>query len=336
MSEIRGEKLRFRKRDIVPLHALPSAQAEDPLIVHCPPQKRSLFRRFLRVLAGFAALWLVVFFGIYAVVESGTLDAALAQRAQTVLNNAVGPKFVAEIGGTEVRFSDNMELTVEAHDVSLHEQAGGQQVALTQSVRFILEPLALLGGRFSIREVASEGINLDATVLPKGKPIDLTNWRVDQVPARLADAFAELDRLQGFIARGGLDRMRLAGLEIASTSASGRPLTIAIDDIVLERGQDDSLSIFGAVSVNGQQTELTALTTNVGGRAEALTMRIADVRVTPFLLRRSSAGEARQGFDGSAELLLNARRADGSQAPAVSLGINMRNAGFIRMACGRS
>ncbi|MGL4198867.1 MAG: DUF3971 domain-containing protein [Allorhizobium sp.] len=328
MSEIRGEKLRFRKRDIVPLHALPSAQAEDPLIVHCPPQKRSLFRRFLRVLAGFAALWLVVFFGIYAVVESGTLDAALAQRAQTVLNNAVGPKFVAEIGGTEVRFSDNMELTVEAHDVSLHEQAGGQQVALTQSVRFILEPLALLGGRFSIREVASEGINLDATVLPKGKPIDLTNWRVDQVPARLADAFAELDRLQGFIARGGLDRMRLAGLEIASTSASGRPLTIAIDDIVLERGQDDSLSIFGAVSVNGQQTELTALTTNVGGRAEALTMRIADVRVTPFLLRRSSAGEARQGFDGSAELLLNARRADGSQAPAVSLGINMRNAGF--------
>ena len=90
MSEIRGEKLRFRKRDIVPLHALPSAQAEDPLIVHCPPPKRSLFRRFLRVLAGFAGLWLVVFFAVYAVVESGTLDAALAQRAQAVLNNALG------------------------------------------------------------------------------------------------------------------------------------------------------------------------------------------------------------------------------------------------------
>lgn len=328
MSEIRGEKLRFRKRDIVPLHALPSAQAEDPLIVHCPPPKRSLFRRFLRVLAGFAGLWLVVFFGVYAVVESGTLDAALAQRAQTVLNNALGPQFVAEIGTTEVRFSNGMELSVEARDVTLQEQAGGQQVAVTQSVRFIIEPLALLGGRFSVREVVSEGINLDATVLPKGKPIDLSNWRVDEVPERLAGAFAELDRLQGFIARGGLDRMRLGGLEIASTSASGRPLSISIDDIVLERGDDDSLSIFGAVSVNGQQTELTALTTNVGGRAEALTMRIADVRVTPFLLRRSSAGEARQGIDGSAELLLNARREDGVQTPAMSLAINMRNAGF--------
>ncbi|MDH4413268.1 MAG: DUF3971 domain-containing protein [Rhizobium sp.] len=328
MTEIRGEKLRFRKRDIIPLHALPSAQAEDPLIVHCPPPKRSLLRRFMRVLAGFAGLWLVVFFTIYAVVESGTLDAALAQRAQSVLNNALGPQFTAEIGGTEVRFSEGMELTVEARDVALHEQAGGQQVALTHSVRFILEPLALLGGRFSIREVVSEGINLDATVLPKGKPIDLTDWRVDQVPARLADAFAELDRMQGMIARGGLDRMRLAGLEIASTSSSGRPLTMSIDDIVLERGDDDSLSIFGAVSVNGQQTELTALTTNVEGRATSLTMRVADVRVTPFLLRRSSAGEARQGIDGSAELLLNARRADGGQAPSMSLGINMRNAAF--------
>lgn len=328
MSEIRGEKLRFRKRDIVPLHALPSAQAEDPLIVHCPPPKRSLFRRFLRVLAGFSALWLVVLFGVYAVVESGTLDAALTQRAQTVLNQALGPQFTAEIGGTEVRFSEGMELTVEARNVTLHEQAGGQQVALTHSVRFILEPLALLGGRFSIREVVSEGINLDATVLPEGEPVDLSSWRVDQVPVRLAEAFAELDRLQGFISRGGLDRMRLAGLEIASKNASGRPLTISIDDIVLERGDDGSLSIFGAVAVNGQQTELTALTTNVDGRATSLTMRVADIRVTPFLLRRSSTGEARQGIDGSAELLLNARRADQGQAPYASLGINMRNASF--------
>ncbi|MDZ7874178.1 MAG: hypothetical protein U5N27_14210 [Rhizobium sp.] len=328
MSEIRGEKLRFRKRDIVPLHALPSAQAEDPLIVHCPPPKRSLFRRLSRVLAGFAGLWVVVIFAVYAVVESGTLDAALAQRAQAVLNNALGPQFTAKIGGTEVRFSTGMELSVEARDVTVHEQAGGERVALTNSVRFILEPLALLGGRFSIREIVSEGINLDATVLPKGKPVDLSGWRIDHIPDRLADAFAELDRLQGFITRGGLDRMRLAGLEIASTSASGRPMTLAIDDIVLERGDDGSLSIFGAVAVNGQQTELTALTTNVDGRAESLTMRVADVRVTPFLLRRSSTGEARQGIDGSAELLLNARREAPGQDASVSLGINMQKAGF--------
>ena len=118
----------------------------------------------------------------------GSDHAALAQRAQAVLNNALGGQFTAKIGGTEVRFSDGMELTVEARDVTLHEQAGGQQVALTQSVRFIVEPLALLGGRFVIREVVSEGINLDATVLPKGKPIDLSGLRIDQVPARLAGA----------------------------------------------------------------------------------------------------------------------------------------------------
>ncbi|MFN3635406.1 MAG: hypothetical protein ACK4UZ_06705, partial [Rhizobium rhizophilum] len=88
----------------------------------CPPPKRSLFRRFLRVLVGFAGLWLIVFMGVYAVVESGALDAALAQRARTVLNDALGQQFVAEIGATEVRFSNDMELSVEARDVTLQQK----------------------------------------------------------------------------------------------------------------------------------------------------------------------------------------------------------------------
>jgi AsmA-like C-terminal region len=328
MSEIRGEKLRFRKRDIVPLHALPSAQVEDPVIVHCPPPRRSILRRVFRVLGAFAGLWLVVLMGVYAVVESGALDQALARRAQAVLDAAVAPKFRAIVGSTEVRFSADMELTVEAHDVKLTEADLGQQVALTQSVKFIVEPLALIGGRFSVREVVSEGVSLDARLLPKREPFDLNKVRIDGAPEFLASAFEELDRIQGFFARGGLDRLRIGGLEVAATSVSGRPLTLAIDDIAMERGADDSLSIFGAISVNGQQTEVTALTTNVDGRSQSLTMRVADFRLTPFLLRRSRNGDARQGIDGSAELLLSARRGGPAEARALSLGVNMRGGTF--------
>ncbi|RKE84545.1 DUF3971 domain-containing protein [Rhizobium sp. AG855] len=328
MSEIRGEKLRFRKRDIVPLHALPSAQVEDPLIVHTPPPRRSVLRRVLRVLGGLSALWLVVLMGVYAVVESGTLDQALARRAQAVLADAVAPHFHAEVGSTEVRFSANMELTVEAHDVTLTEADLGRQVALTKSVKFIVEPLALLGGRFSVREVVSDGISLDARLLPKREPLDLNKVRIDSMPAFLSGAFDELDRIQAFFARGGLDRMRIGGLEVSATSASGRPLTLAIDDIAMERGEDDSLSIFGAISVNGQQTELTALTNNVEGRAQSLTMRVADFRLTPFMLRRSMNGDPRQGIDGSAELLLSAKRGGGGVPRALSFGVNMQGATF--------
>jgi hypothetical protein len=328
MSEIRGEKLRFRKRDIVPLHALPSAQVEDPLIVHTPPPRRSILRRVFRVLGGLAGLWLVVLMGVYAVVESGALDQALARRAQAVLDAAVAPKFRAVVGSTEVRFSADMELTVEAHDVTLTETGLGQQVALTQTVKFIVEPLALIGGRFSVREVVGEGVSLDARLLPKGEPLDLNKVRIDGTPDFLAKAFDELDRIQGFFAKGGLDRLRIGGLEVAANSVSGRPLTLAIDDIAMERGADDSLSIFGAISVNGQQTEVTALTTNVDGRAQSLTMRVADIRVTPFLLRRSRNGDARQGIDGSAELLLSAKRGGTAEARALTLGVNMRGGTF--------
>lgn len=325
MSEIRGEKLRFRKRDIVPLHALPSAQVEDPLIVHTPPPRRSVLRRVFRVLGGISALWLVVLTGVYAVVESGALDQALARRAQAVLAEAVAPHFKAVVGSTEVRFSANMELAVEAHDVTLTEAGLGRQVALTKSVKFIVEPLALLGGRFAVREVVSEGISLDARLLPKREPLDLNELRIDSMPDFLASAFDEVDRIQGFFARGGLDRMRIGGLEVSATSASGRPLTLAVDDIAMERGADDSLSIFGAISVNGQQTELTALTTNAGGRAQSLTMRVADFRLTPFLLRRSMNGDPRQGIDGSAELLLSAKRDGGTEPRALTLGVNMQS-----------
>ncbi|TPP11254.1 DUF3971 domain-containing protein [Rhizobium glycinendophyticum] len=328
MSEIRGEKLRFRKRDIVPLHALPSAQVEDPLIVHTPPPRRSVLRRIFRILGGLSALWLVVLMGVYAVVESGALDQALARRAQSVLDEAVAPQFRAVVGSTEVRFSGDMELTVEAHDVKLTQAELGQQVAVTQSVKFVVEPLALLGGRFSVREVVSEGISLDARLLPKREPLDLNTVRIDSMPNVLAGAFEQLDRIQSFFARGGLDRLRIGGLEVAATTASGRPLTLAVDDIAMERGADDSLSIFGAISVNGQQTELTALTTNVGGQAQSLTMRIADFRLTPFLLRRSKNGDARQGIDGSAELLLSAKRGGASEAPALNLAVNMQGGTF--------
>lgn len=51
MSDIRGEKVKFRKREIVALHDLPSAQAHDPCIVHPGSRGR------LRTAAG-------IFFGI--------------------------------------------------------------------------------------------------------------------------------------------------------------------------------------------------------------------------------------------------------------------------------
>lgn len=318
MGEIRGEKVRFRRQDFVALHELPSALVDDPLIVHCPP-RATFARRLLRYVVGIAGLCLVVVGGVFAVIESGALDTALSNGARAVLNSAVGPAFRAEIGETAIRFSDNFQLAVEARNVAIVPEGGKSPLALTQSVAMVLDPIALLGGNFKVKEIVTHGVALDARLLPAGPPIDLANLRVDSIPAVLDRAFLELDQIQSFIAKGGLDRMRIGGLEVSTTGTNGRPLLISVDDLAMERGADDSLSFFGAVSVNGQQTEISALTVNTGGKAQSLTLRLADVRLTPFLLRRGAAGNPRQGLDGSAEVTISAKRAGEGQKPAMNM-----------------
>lgn len=94
MAEVRGEKVKFSKRDIVALHDLPSAQAEDPLIVHCPAP-RSMARALIKI---FAALFVLAFLsigGIIVSVETGSIDNALSSQAQQALERALGPHYSA-------------------------------------------------------------------------------------------------------------------------------------------------------------------------------------------------------------------------------------------------
>ncbi|PZU85660.1 MAG: hypothetical protein DI528_11815 [Shinella sp.] len=327
MGEIRGEKIRFRKEDFIPLHELPSAGVEDPIIVHCPPRS-TVLGGVGRWSFGALASFVLIAGGIFALIESGGLDSVLSDVARSALNSAVAPAYHAEIGGTAIRFAEGFQLAIEARNVSLVGESHSSPIAQTQSVRLILDPVALLGGHVRVKEIESEGVALDARLLPESEPLDMSKLRIDAIPALLENAFLQLDMVQSFIAKGGLDRMRVGGLQISATSVSGRPMTISVDDLAMERGQDNSLSIYGAISINGQQTELTALTVNNGGRAQSLTLRIADLRLTPFMLRRDNTGSPRQGLDGSSEIIIAAKRAGEGQAPAMSLTLNSQAGTF--------
>ena len=322
MGEIRGEKVRFRRQDIVRLHELPSSRVDDPLIVHCPPRS-TLVRRLLRYVLGIVGLVLVAAGGVFAVVESGALDTALSNGARTVLNTALAPGFRAEIGDTAIRFSDSFQIALEARNVAILPEGGSNPLALTESVGMVLDPIALLTGQFKVKEIVTQGVALDARLLPAGPPIDLENLRVDSIPTVLDRAFLELDQIQTFIASAGLDRMRIGGLEVSTTGINGRPLMIAVEDLAMERGADDSLSFLGTVSVNGQKTEISALTVNTDGKAQSFTLRLDDVRLTPFLLKRGAAGNPRQGLEGSAEVSISAKRAGEGRRPAVNMIANI-------------
>lgn len=318
MGEIRGEKVRFSKKDIVPLHDLPSARAEDPLIVHCPPRSTWL-GRVARFTFGLFLLSAVLCGGFFVVIESGALDATFANGAQRVLNNALAPQYRAEISGTAVRFSREWKLAVEARDVFVHRESDGLVAAETEAVRLVVDPIALLSGRFSVSEIEADGVSVDESLFSSGPPLDFTKVRIDAVPTLLEAAFTQLDLMQGFISKGGLDRMRLDGLEIAMGKARTRPVLLSVRNLVMERGVDASLTIAGTLAINGYESPISAKAVNVDGQTRSFSAWIGDVRLTPFLLRRDSRGDPRQGYDGSAEVTISARRGTGTEKPAVSM-----------------
>ncbi|WP_416796836.1 hypothetical protein [Ciceribacter azotifigens] len=318
MGEIRGEKVRFSKKDIVPLHDLPSARAEDPLIVHCPARSTWLGRT-ARFIFGLFLLAAILSGGFFVVIESGALDATFAGGAQRVLNGALAPQYRAEISGTAVRFSKEWKLAVEARDVSVYRKGDGLVAAETEAVRLVVDPIALLSGRFSVSEIEADGVSVDESLFSSGPPLDFTKLRVDAIPTLLEAAFTQLDLVQSFISKGGLDRMRLDGLEIAMGKARARPVLLSVRNLMMERGVDASLTIAGILAINGYESPISAKATNADGLTRSFSAWIGDVRLTPFLLRRDSHGDPRQGYDGSAEVTISARRGTAAEKPAVSM-----------------
>ena len=124
MSAIRGEKITFRKKDIVALHELPSAQAEDPMIVSCPPS-RSRMRKTAGATGGCIAVIFFVLAAIVFTVESGIFDGPLTRQAQAALNSAIGPRYRAEVGSTAIRFTSNLRLALEARNVNMIDEKSG-------------------------------------------------------------------------------------------------------------------------------------------------------------------------------------------------------------------
>jgi hypothetical protein len=320
MSAIRGQKITFRKKDIVALHELPSAQAEDPIIVSCPPS-RSRMRRTAGVTSGCVAVILFVLAAIVFTVESGMFDAPLSQQAQVALNSAVGPRYRAEVGSTVIRFTSNMRLALEARDVNMIDEESGQHLSTTHAMRIALDPLQLFRGRIAIAQIEAEGIALDTALLPSGKPLKLDDVKIDEIPAAMEAAFAQLDMIDGFVERGGTRSVKLSGIDIKLADTANGPLSIRVDSLALSRTRQGALALDGEVAINGKPATLSVVTERASGRTSKLTGKMSGVDLGPFTLKRNGEGQIRQGIDGSGDLTISAVRTGDQASPALGASI---------------
>ncbi|WP_028744572.1 DUF3971 domain-containing protein [Rhizobium mesoamericanum] len=316
MSAIRGEKITFRKKDIVALHELPSAQAEDPIIVSCPPS-RSRMRRTAGVTGGCVAVLLFVLAAIVFTVESGMFDAPLSRQAQVALNSAIGPRYRAEVGSTVIRFTSNMRLALEARDVNMIDEESGQHLSTTHAMRIALDPLQLFRGRIAIAQIEAEDIALDTALLPSGKPLKLDDVRIDEIPAAMEAAFAQLDMIDSFVERGGTRSVKLSGIDIKLADTANGPLSIRVDGLALSRTRQGSLALDGEVAINGKPATLSVVAERASGHTSKLTGQISGVDLGPFTLKRNGEGQIRQGIDGSGDLTISAVRSGDQASPAL-------------------
>lgn len=320
MSDIRGEKVRFGRDDIVSLHALPSAQAHEPVILHCTdrPSHFAVLTRLLACIAGITALVLLL---IVATVESGLVDRTLNTRALAALNRAVGPNYTAEVEKTVIRFSSFGGLALRAENVSFDRKDGGDNVANASAVGIVLDPLALLTGRIAPSRLDIDGAMFNPAMLPKGPAIDLSTMRLDAVPSYQEAAFEGLDKFRAMVAGSGLSRVRVTNLSLPVTGAEGRPLTLAIERLTFARDTGGDLSIEGLYQLDGREGQIDLFASGAGPKGE-ISGEISGIPTGGFTLQRTAEGEIRSGVDAQATVSLSATRGGEGGKPRLDLAVS--------------
>ena len=157
------EKVRWRKRDIAPLHSYPSAAESSPVPKSQQRPRRRRWRWLRRggVIA-LLSLGLAVGF-LYLLLQQGVSSGLLSQRAQMALSDVVGPDFDTTFAGTRVSLDGQRNLAIEASGVTVIDKATGRTFGSIASVKLGIRALELFQGKVEVARVEVSDAALDLT-----------------------------------------------------------------------------------------------------------------------------------------------------------------------------
>ena len=327
---IRGEKVTFRKKDLVSLDQMPSAQVDDALVVHVPEKpRRSHVWHACRMTIVFAVFLLLILGALVGTIESGIFDQPLSQKAQMALDQAIGPRYKAEVGSTVIRFTPTLRLEMEAHNVNVIDQESGKHLSTMDAVSMVLDPLALVEGRVEVADVEASGIALDTSLLPQGDPVDVTGLRVDALPQGLKAAFDNLDFLERFVERGGTNSVRISGFSMKIARQQADPISLVVDSLAFERSGPTSMHLFGKVSVNGSVATLDVVADQQEpNRTSSLVAKLTNLDLKPLTMAYDANGTPRQGILSFADMTINAARGGNGVQPRLNTSVDVKPGSF--------
>ncbi|MCY0095352.1 DUF3971 domain-containing protein [Hoeflea ulvae] len=266
------DKVQFKKRDIVSLHELPSANVDGSILVrgHHPRKWRHSAMRWT---LGTVLVLALMIGGLLAALEAGVVDGFIRDRARMALAQAVGPDNHAELTSAALRLTAGGKLALVAGDVVLQRGDDPSDVNSIERVMIALEPWALLRGRISVASVDITGVGLASTEGDGFNLTDLAAFRVDETGAIIEQMFSVLNRIATQV-----DAVDAGSFRFSDISVTGAGGDVAIETAEVRRidgrnyqfeadiaGKKQSFTISGKASAVPDQAGLSRITGKIEG-----------------------------------------------------------------------
>lgn len=325
---VRGEKIRFGKRERKALHSLPSALAHEPLIVHSRP-RHSFPHACARLFAFVSLIVVIVLALIFYIIESGSLDRMLGAQANAQIKAVMPSGYNTEISATRLRLSNHLKLQLMVDDV---EVLGPEETVLARinEMAFAVDPIKLIGGQIAINAVSVSGIDLEPAALPSTGTFRLTDHRVDSLPVFVEQIFDRADFVRGMLMAAETQQIEIRDIEFPMGSATpGVPVDVNVRTFTFSMLSDGIMRADGQVALDGTVFGVSAEATTGNGRVKDLQAEVSNMKLTPFLLRTNSEGEPSLGVAGTADFALSLTRADPDTEPEIYAEVDLASGRFL-------
>ena len=324
IGEIRGEKIVFRKDDIVSLEAMPSAKSRSNVLVP-PPKRQSFIFLIARLLMGLLVLSTFGIAAVVYVIDKGLMDETLTKQATDALNQTLAPDFQAQVGSAGIRFGSEGHLAIEAQDVTIKKKDGGTAVMDASVIQLSLAPLDLLTGKITISNAGIKSMHLDRAGLPSQHPFDLSAFHIADIPLHLSDIYRKLDDATRVIAKGGTRSLHIDDTSFTILSAQGRPVDVNISSLNFLKNEADHVSATGIVLFDSKPMNVSLDIALKSGQWSTAKIFVSGADITPVSLTTNLSGLRRDGFSGKIDLELALNRGLDGQDPVLSASLKTEN-----------
>lgn len=316
------------------LHSLPSAGAENPIIVNTP-RPGKLLHHCARLFATLTVAILALIVAAMVLLESGVGDAPLADRAQQILQHAVGDRFIAKVEGASLRLAQGGSIAIEAKGVHLEDAISKQEAVSALSVQIALQARPLLSGELRVSHITIDGGYVDIENLARSggqSQPDTMQFRIENLGSMVDRTMEGLTAAANVMEERGTRRILLKDAVVTgigkSVSPDGaRSIEREIDIVSAEitESLDDGLKFTANVKFAEQAIQLNAHAQppEDGEAGSELTGHISGLKIGDMI--REFTGNPKRKFrlESSAEIDITARQSTVDKAPELQADLRL-------------